>query len=437
MNRKSTILLLLLFVFEINLFSQTINNSIYTPKGSLVSDTYDCSETLSQTDKYNIGLYFSNKYPLATEVSPLSSSTTYNCHGYAWYMYQGNSSPVWMGYYTSSAEDIYWTDGSFIQTSNISEASVVSYSGDNHSGVVRNATTIRSKWGYGPLVEHSIGYGPYYNMSSYNLYKLNFVISGPSTVCSSSTVSYSISGLPNGATVDWVSGTGLTRTSAQGANPCNFSVSGSGDTYVAALINYYGSYYTVPSFSVNILSLPVPSTPTMNVVGANGGQGNYHVAVNSSPVYFTLSGGGGYSYGWYTDDITSSFSITGNALDLYPDVVDFNMISGYVYNTCHQSQTVNVYLEVTGNKSSQSTNSLTLSPNPANDYVDIAVTFDSNVLEPNSYTVEIINSRSYPVKTLILNGSYNRINIQDLETGLFIVRIRYGSTVISKSLIIN
>ena len=56
------------------------------------------------------------------------------------------------------------------------------------------------------------------------------------------------------------------------------------------------------------------------------------------------------------------------------------MISGYVYNTCHQSQTVNVYLEVAGNKSCNQPTLSHLSPNPANDYVDIAVTLTPTYL---------------------------------------------------------
>jgi len=113
------------------------------------------------------------------------------------------------------------------------------------------------------------------------------------------------------------------------------------------------------------------------------------------------------------------------------------MILGYVYNACHQSPTTSAYLEVTEYRSAAAGASLSLSPNPAGDYVDITVTFNPNEREPTSYAMEIINSSSSMVKSSVIGGSYNRVDIQDLRTGMYIVRIRYGNTLLSESLIVD
>jgi hypothetical protein len=255
-------------------------------------------------------------------------------------------------------------------------------------------------------------------------------ISGPTQVCSSTTATYSVNNMPQGATIVWSSGTGLTRTSAQGANPCNFSVSGSGTSYVSAVITFSGNTFTTPNYTVNRVDYPVPSTPTINVVGASGSGGNYTVALNSSPVYFTLYGGGGYSYGWDTWGISSSYEITGNALDLYPDVADYNMISGYVYNTCHQSQRVTAYLEVTEYR-------LLVSPNPASEYVEIELLSTEETLTDDDLRIDFVNANSNIIKQEMLSGTKNRVNIQDLPKGLYIVTLHHGKKAYSTKLMIE
>lgn len=83
--------LMLLQIGCFSLSSQTLNTSIHTPNGSQVGDTYNRSETQSIFDKINISQYIISNYPQASEVNTHSSTTQYNCHAYAWYMYEGGS----------------------------------------------------------------------------------------------------------------------------------------------------------------------------------------------------------------------------------------------------------------------------------------------------------------------------------------------------------
>lgn len=63
-----------------------------------------------------------------------SPSYQYNCHAYAWHVSEGGEK-VWIGFDGSKAEDIYWTDGSYIEVPE-SKATKVSYhESGNHSAI--------------------------------------------------------------------------------------------------------------------------------------------------------------------------------------------------------------------------------------------------------------------------------------------------------------
>jgi Zn-dependent metalloprotease len=78
-----------------------------------------------------------------------------------------------------------------------------------------------------------------------------------------------------------------------------------------------------------------------------------------------------------------------------------------------------------------------INPNPSNDYVDINITetFDFSLL--NNYKVDIIDVNSKVVKSVKLSGPCNRINIQDLIPGTYIVKLTINKMMLHKTLIIN
>lgn len=55
--------------------------TIYTPNGTLISDTYYRSEEMSASQKASTDEYWTTRYSQATLIS--GSTTTYNCHAYA------------------------------------------------------------------------------------------------------------------------------------------------------------------------------------------------------------------------------------------------------------------------------------------------------------------------------------------------------------------
>lgn len=183
------IIIILILVFVSNLIIGQITTNIKTPMNNTVPDTGYRGELLNSTDKANLSDSIIIKYPNATEIDPPSATTHYNCHSFAWYRYEGGEENVWMGFDSEDAEDIYWLDGSYIEVSNIDDASKISYAGD-HSAVKLSGTNCRSKWGPWPLVDHAIGYGPLeYNMSN-RAYYTSFKVNGPQLFCSNSTATF-------------------------------------------------------------------------------------------------------------------------------------------------------------------------------------------------------------------------------------------------------
>ena len=155
--KKHLIILCITFLCS-NTCGQTLSPAyIYTPNGSYVSDTYSLSgfsnPTYNEAQISTIELLLDSLYDGATLLG--APDYRYNCHAYAWHMEDHpNAAPVWMGWQTTTAEDIYWTDGSYVEVPE-AIATKVSYHGSgNHSAVRENSTWYRSKWGNGILVRH-------------------------------------------------------------------------------------------------------------------------------------------------------------------------------------------------------------------------------------------------------------------------------------------
>ncbi|MDL2265882.1 hypothetical protein LJC57_01690 [Parabacteroides sp. OttesenSCG-928-G07] len=159
------------------------STSVYTPKGSLVQDTYIRSEGMTSIHEQEILDYLEINYPAAVILD--EATTTYNCHAYAWHIMDGGA-PVWMGK-DINPTSIYWQDGSYYQTSAGGAGAKVAYIADNHSAVTTETTNyFISKWGDWPLLRHHKDDSPYISyLLSYYRKTPNFSIGGPSTITAS------------------------------------------------------------------------------------------------------------------------------------------------------------------------------------------------------------------------------------------------------------
>lgn len=166
MKEISIILIVFSFlVLSIDASAQTI----LTPRGSSIAVS-NPPEYYSYQDKLAWSAEVAQTYPQATELNPPSATTTYNCHSYAWNRSEGG--PIcWID---TPGDDTYWTDQSYIETTE-QLASKISYYNDDHSARQTSILgTYVSKWGSGPLMQHARDYGPAsYNMSFRKYYRLN------------------------------------------------------------------------------------------------------------------------------------------------------------------------------------------------------------------------------------------------------------------------
>jgi hypothetical protein len=140
--------------------------NIYTPRGTLVGDSYNCDE-LYWTTRRDLDNYYATAYPNAIQLKlwgeQYSSSGRYNCHGYAWYMIGDDeiNDPVWIGYSSAGQTYKYWQDESYSEVA-VQCAIMVDYSGD-HSATTTDQTDIYiSKWNMYPLMRHYKTYCPDY-----------------------------------------------------------------------------------------------------------------------------------------------------------------------------------------------------------------------------------------------------------------------------------
>ena len=201
--RRNIIAILLVGMAVCSVKSQTLTPAtIQTPNGSYVTDSYYISGVAEYNTYYlpSLTQYISSTYNGAEVIDVPSEK--YNCHAYAWHLTEGGDT-VWIGYHYSTAEDIYWQDGSYIEVAENNATKVSYHETGNHSAIRLNSTWYQSKWGACALVKHHPNDVPaiYHPELQKKFYIRTPSIIGTDSLCG--TEIYSISHLPSNATVYW------------------------------------------------------------------------------------------------------------------------------------------------------------------------------------------------------------------------------------------
>ena len=158
---------------------------IFTSMSSPVATWKMCESAYSV--RLGFDREYANRYPNATQIityDGLSSTRTFNCHGYAWLKTEGGPDR-WIGYYAGNRDpDIYISDGSYMQVAQPTYPCKVFWGrpGD-HSAVTNAQGKFVSKWNEFPLMVHEPNYSPY-GSSNLKYYIKNSppVITGPNIV---------------------------------------------------------------------------------------------------------------------------------------------------------------------------------------------------------------------------------------------------------------
>jgi hypothetical protein len=417
-----------------NTFGQT-RSDVATPKNSAV-EAYITPEDNASTRAYYDAAYTTASRTLIKYFNDgYSASGRFNCHGYAWHMVEGGA-PRWIGYYVTTNEDIYMTDGSYIQVCNETYPGKVSWGAGGDHSAITTTTPGRwtSKWNRYPLMTHGKDDTPF--GSTYNYY-VSTKISGSTAALCSGTRVFSVQNV-SGATYSWTYSSGLLAVSA--TNQASFTVqrngTGSGTQWVEVSITTPCSGTSVTSrLEFNVVSqltgtysTSTATKPlnTVNFVKAGNifAQYQWPGVTNLSAV---LAPGSPSGTGFYSTSSTFSFNLAVN-----------QNISVYILGTgpCgDQLQATRTFVY------SSSPFRLVASPNPAKENISLEISALPGTLEtPTAEPSKNLSGNStgitkvflYDLYTNLLvrqwtyreakSGNYN-LNIAGMKSGVYMLKV--------------
>lgn len=260
-------------------------------------------------------------------------------------------------------------------------------------------------------------------------------ISGATLVCASGSA-FTVNNLPSGSTIEWNSGYFLSRVSSQGSNPCTFSSSGIGSTWISATINLAGGgTITLPHFNV------WSGVPALTSVSG------------PSPSYDDY-GCTGYSYSFWTDPSRNALSQSSYEWAVEPSYFSWYFQSQYndwatvVFNDPNEYYQVRVRASNTCGTSSWRSKMVSITdcykfllyPNPASGEVTISLTVAESVKKeevPSKILVRITDNSGITYYSGTKGGDSFTIPVSNLKDGNYIVSIIYDGKIENLPLIIK
>ncbi len=408
-----------------------------TPKGSVVY----CGELVSSDYDSSTKWAMANQISLLYNVNIAGEATRhYNCHGYAWHMYDNNlNDPVviYNGFFGSddNGEAVYWNDGSFIQVTDQNLATRVSYDNRAHSAVRINNNLYKSKWGTNVLVTHQPSEVPSSYGSPSKFYQHATNIYGPKHFCDSAT--YTLRIFPEGGSVVWSASGEIAILSGQNTTSLTIEKTGNGFGNLTANIYYNGQ--VIRTCNYNDIVVGNPSLALMAYpVDAYGNMGSWTAfntgntfiiesAVNNAysfyQAYLYKINGSSQTQVWHGTNLHNGFGIP------------YNMSEGWYaikirgYGDCGFSQwwtlEVQVFEDFSPNmelnyNSSQDMVTATININETDKQYSIAT--NNNEEKEEDYVVQLWNDAKL-VKSFKTNHREFQIPMSGLKKGVYFVRV--------------
>jgi len=228
--KKLVILFLSGIVFSYSLKAQCNVQmyDIYTPNNSLVVTWLMCDEHYTERESEDI--YYSIWYSEAKQIitfDGLSSTSRFNCHGFAWLMTRRDStrwlegdSVRWIGlniYESGLYPDVFIKDGSYIEVPPGTHPAIVFWDrpGDHSAITTSHPDTVISKWNAYPLMKHHLKDGSFgtdgSNVKYYVMNPSPIRILGPYNVCPSDKYT-----IKSGQVATWSVSAGFSITPTDG-----------------------------------------------------------------------------------------------------------------------------------------------------------------------------------------------------------------------------
>ncbi|GEM_PF-2997161 len=250
---------------------------------------------------------------------------------------------------------------------------------------------------------------------------------GSKLVCSSGT-SFEIYNLPPGWAIEWICGPFLSRVTAQGSNPCTFSSTGSGSSWVNAIVHPACGGIELERYNV-WSGLPQVWEVTGPSNGCSGSEYTFYADYSpySNPTSFEWS----ISPEYYCNTIYG-YDWWANAHFDCP-YEEYYQVRCTPQNACGKGDMANTIYDCGYGYS--------LSPNPASTEVTITVskTINSLNIAVENIIFDISIYDSYGVKHF--QGKYSgdrfTIPVYNLKDGSYIMKIDDGNFITKKQLIIK
>ncbi|MDR3339414.1 MAG: hypothetical protein LBT25_04845 [Candidatus Symbiothrix sp.] len=269
-------------VFSYSLKAQCVDTQmydIYTPMGSPVTTWATCESSIQIRQGFDS--QYAQNYPNAQQIityDNLSSTRKFNCHGYVWLRVE-QGVDRWIGYYVTTEEDIYMSDGSYTLVSQGTYPGKVSWGSGDHSAITTNQQGIFiSKWNEWPLMRHAWNYSPFGSSNLKYYVRTLPTISGPDIVGSCAST-FTLNNLPNGLSASWTVSSSLSIVSST-ANSVSVMKQSTADTdlsaWVSASFSSQGSPFAVQkpviAWRLGIQSSSVSEALMQYGIGTHGGE---------------------------------------------------------------------------------------------------------------------------------------------------------------------
>ena len=428
--KKTLFFLIIVFLNFYYSYSQTQSN-VSTPKGNNVT-AYITPEDLPGIRAYYDWWYGTQLYPqnnMNTTYDNYSSTGRFNCHGYAWN--KSLSNPRWIGYYYSTDEDIYMSDGSYVQVLNEMYPGMVSWGSGDHTAMTTSTQGVWiSKWNRYPLFQHAWNNTPY-GTSNLKYYVATSITGLTSVLCNSSSRDFTTMSIPN-ATYSWDIGSGLTKS--ENGNTCTIYSNGyyNGLTWIEVTITSpigggQNDVKTSPKLYFWI------GTPAPWITGPSSGEVGNSYQFN---VYTDLVQGVDSNVDWglspsYDGNTIYDYEYWASA-GFYSQEEGTFQISASVQNTCGTEYATH-YIDI------YNYGDFLLSPNPASNEVTITVNNHNQNIDLSSgiHEVSIYNMYGNLKSKHKYSGESFTIPLSKIEDGSYIIRIDNGKSIVNKQLIVK
>ena len=418
--KKIPLLLLLSIICQNGMSQIDVLEYVYTPKGDTVYAWITFESDSSFRDYLDI--QYAIAYPEATFFTTYdgkSSTRRFNCHGYAWHMVEtvwGLNDHRWIGLYDSSEEDIYMTDGSYIQVASEMYPGKVSWAGSDHSAITTSQQGVFiSKWWLGPLAEHAFDDNPFggIGLKYYVSTKINGSLE---LLCQSASRSFSTVDIP-GATYSWSVGGGLTKIENGNSVTVTAISHFTGETSIEVTItsplgNNQFDIKTSKKLYFTIGGTPAPTVDPSGFPPIQMGIYSYKdIAVTNYPGSATWSSSGVVETIW-SDGQTGRFYSTEEG-EAYFFVT--------THNECGDSPMYQGSIIVLGDMMDSTDPSdeesfWTISPNPSKTHFDISYASTEEKITEGTFRVDIFDANSRLKQTNRLTGTHNRIILNNFKS---------------------